>query len=76
MNKPAIFLDLHGCICIHQEKYILDIDGIQFIDKSIKAIEYISKIGYPIIIVSNQSHIGKGLIDVEAWWEIDAYIID
>ncbi|MFP3014345.1 MAG: D-glycero-beta-D-manno-heptose 1,7-bisphosphate 7-phosphatase [Arsenophonus sp.] len=81
MNQgiPAIFLDRDGTI--NQDyKYVWKIDTFQFINGSIEAMFELKKMGYALIIVTNQSGIARGLftedqfIDLTEW--INWFLID
>ena len=58
-KKRAIFLDLQGTL---GGNGFDDITTFVFYPFSFSAIKYINKFGYRIIIVTNQSHISKGII--------------
>ena len=56
----AVFLDRDGTININQPEYLHKIEDFKFTPKAIPALQRLSKTDYKIIIVSNQSGIGRG----------------
>jgi len=62
---PAIFLDRDGVIVENRENYILDWDDVLIYPQAIDAIVKVSPTQYKIVIITNQSAIGRGLIRLE-----------
>lgn len=58
MNK-AIFLDRDGTLNI-DHGYVHEIDDFQFIAGSIEALQALKKLGYLLVLVTNQSGIARG----------------
>lgn len=59
-NKiPAIFLDRDGTINI-DHGFVHQIDDFQFIEGTIEAMQELKKMGYALVVVTNQSGIARG----------------
>lgn len=63
MNK-AIFLDRDGTLNI-DHGYVHEIDDFQFITGSIEALQELKKLGYLLVLVTNQSGIARGYFTEE-----------
>lgn len=62
-SKPeikAVFLDRDGTININEPEYVHKIKDFKFISEVIFALRKLSKTGYKIIIITNQSGIARG----------------
>jgi len=59
MHK-AVFLDRDGVIN-HEQSYINKIKDFVFIDGVFESLSYLKKLNYILIIVTNQSGIGRGM---------------
>ncbi|WCN11317.1 D-glycero-beta-D-manno-heptose 1,7-bisphosphate 7-phosphatase [Marinomonas mediterranea] len=62
-TKPIILLDRDGVINYDSDAYIKSVDEWQPLPGSIKAIAALSKAGFRIFVVTNQSGIARGYYD-------------
>jgi histidinol-phosphate phosphatase family protein len=60
MPKPAIFLDRDGTL-IEERHYLSEPAQIAIFPGAIEALSQLSQAGYALVIVTNQSGIGRGL---------------
>lgn len=68
---PAIFLDRDGVInCRRPDDYVLDWSQFNFVPGICVALKRLGAFGLPMIVVSNQAAVGKGLLDRERLREI------
>jgi D-glycero-D-manno-heptose 1,7-bisphosphate phosphatase len=72
---PAIFLDRDGVIIQNREKYVRSWDDVEFLPDSLEAIQQLSQTAYKIMIITNQSAIGRGIIPMEQAEAINQSII-
>lgn len=59
MNK-TVFLDRDGTINVDYG-YVYKIEDLQFIDGALEGLKILSDLGYKLIIITNQSGIGRGM---------------
>jgi D-glycero-D-manno-heptose 1,7-bisphosphate phosphatase len=70
---PAIFIDRDGVInCRRPGDYVLDWSQFVFVPGIRAALKQLSSLGLPMIVISNQAAVGKGLLDVDGLKEITA----
>ncbi len=62
-SNPWIVLDRDGVINADSDDFIKSVDEWIPIEGSIDAIAQLSKAGYRIVVISNQSGVGRGLFD-------------
>lgn len=67
MNK-AIFLDRDGTINVDMD-YLHECDKLKFIDGSVEALKIFREKGYKLIVITNQSGVGRGYFPIE---DVDA----
>jgi UDP-N-acetylmuramoyl-tripeptide--D-alanyl-D-alanine ligase len=67
MNK-AIFLDRDGTINVDMD-YLHECDKLRFIEGSVEALKLFKEKGYLLIVVTNQSGVGRGYFPIE---DVDA----
>ena len=70
---PAIFIDRDGVInCRRPGDYVLDWSQFVFVPGIREALKQLSSLGLPMIVISNQAAVGKGLLDPAGLEEITA----
>ncbi|HXJ43657.1 MAG TPA: HAD family hydrolase [Bryobacteraceae bacterium] len=58
-GRGAVFLDRDG-VLIEDPGYLADPGGVRFIDGAAEAVAKLNRAGIPVIVVTNQSGIGRG----------------
>ena len=74
MNR-AIFLDRDGVIIENSETYIRSLDEVKFLPSSIDSLRKLNPSVYKIVIVTNQSAVGRGLISLAQAEEINRHVM-
>jgi histidinol-phosphate phosphatase family protein len=70
---PAIFIDRDGVInCRRPGDYVLNWSQFVFVPGIREALKQLSSLGLPMIVISNQAAVGKGLLDPAGLEEITA----
>ena len=75
-NKKILFLDRDGVINVEPEGYITDWSDFEFLPDALDTIKRATDEGYRIIIISNQSAIGRGMCSKETIDEIMSNMIE
>jgi D-glycero-D-manno-heptose 1,7-bisphosphate phosphatase len=72
-KRPAIFIDRDGVInCRRPGDYVLDWSQFEFVPGIRAALKQLSTLGLPMIVISNQAAVGKGLLDRASLEDITA----
>ena len=74
-RQKAIFLDRDGTL-IQDKNFISKVEDVEFVPGSIKAVKMFKDMGYKVVIVSNQSGIGRGILTKEIVDKINEYMLD
>jgi D-glycero-D-manno-heptose 1,7-bisphosphate phosphatase len=72
---PAIFLDRDGVIIKNRSSYIRNWSQVVFYKRSLKSLAKLSDTAYKIVLVTNQSAVGRGLISTCTAKEINQRIV-
>ncbi len=71
--KKAIFLDRDGTLNIDYG-YVHEIDNFKFIDGSIDALRELKKMGYMLVLVTNQSGIARGYFSEDQFLQLTEWM--
>lgn len=75
MNK-AVLLDRDGVINRERGDYTFRIEDFEILPDVFEALQILQKAGYLLIIISNQSGIGRGLFKIEDTEKMHGYLLD
>ena len=64
MKRPAAFLDRDGTI-VQEAHYLADPEAVVLVPGAADAIRSLQEAGYAVVVVTNQSGIGRGLYRLE-----------
>ncbi len=70
MTQPVVFLDRDGVINHDSDAYIKGWAEFRFIPGSLEALKRLTAAGFALVVVTNQSGIGRGLISLADLEEI------
>jgi len=73
---PAVFLDRDGVILENRANYVRSWDDVSFLPDVFPALRRLVQSPYRIVIVTNQSAIGRGLLTLELANEINTRIVN
>lgn len=62
MNRPAVFLDRDGVINRDRSDYVKAWSEFEFLPGVLEALHRLARLPYVVVVLSNQSAIGQGLV--------------
>lgn len=75
MRNKAIFLDRDGTINIEKD-YLYKIDDFEFIPGVIEGLKMLQDAGYLLIVITNQSGIGRGYYTADDYKRLEKWMYD
>lgn len=63
--QPGLFLDRDGVLIENRSSYVRSWDDVAFIPYALQAMAQLARISHKIVIVTNQSAVGRGIISLE-----------
>jgi len=72
----AIFLDRDGVLIENRDDYVKTWDEVEFLDGALEAMCRLANLAAPIILVTNQSAVGRGLLGYPEAVALNARIMD
>lgn len=75
LSSRVIILDRDGTI-IEEKEYLNDPSGIEFICGSIEGLEILQRMGFKLVIITNQSGISRGFITEEQLHSIHKKLVN
>ncbi len=73
MNHRAVFLDRDG-VLMEDASYVGDIERVVLIPGAAQALQRLQKAGYRLVVVTNQSGVGRGYFTRDAVEQIHAHL--
>jgi D-glycero-D-manno-heptose 1,7-bisphosphate phosphatase len=74
--QPAVFLDRDGVIIENRAGYVRSWEDVEFLPDALQALVQLALTPYAIVIVTNQSVVGRGLLSLEKAQKINQGVID
>ena len=75
-KRKAIFMDRDGVINYNRNDYVKSWDEFEFIPGSIEAIKKINESNRILIVITNQSPIGRGIFTHDTLYDIHTRMLD
>lgn len=75
LSSAALFLDRDGVLNFDRPDYVRSLSQFRFIPGAIGAVRHLSGLGVPVVVVTNQSQIGRGVTPSEIVDEINAHMV-
>lgn len=72
--ERVVFLDRDGVINHDSPDYIKDLDEFHLLSRSLKALKLLTERGWSVIIITNQSAVGRGLISLSGLDRIHTHL--
>ena len=73
--RPAVFLDRDGTV-IADRHYLADPDGVEILRGAAEVIARLNQRSVPVVLVTNQSGVGRGLFSEDDLDRVQARLID
>lgn len=73
---PAVFLDRDGVLIENRADYVREWSQVFIFPKTYSSLKRIQTAGYKIVIVTNQSAVGRGLITLQTAHAINQRLVD
>src|SRR5512141_1111041 len=65
MLSPAVFLDRDGVINFNRIDHVKSWAEFEFLPGALGGLRQLTQLGWPIVVVSNQAAIGRGLVSID-----------
>lgn len=72
---PAVFLDRDGVLIENREDYVREWSQVVFLPEIMISLKSLASTGYKLVLVTNQSVVGRGLMSLEAANEINNRLV-
>lgn len=75
-GQPAVFLDRDGVIIANRADHIKSWEEVEFLPGALEALRRLANAGIPVVIVTNQGAVGRGIISHKTAWEVQNRIVE
>ena len=73
--QPAVFLDRDGVIIENRSDYVKSWEEVRFLPGAFEALRRLGQSEYALVLVTNQSAVGRGIISLSQAMEINQHVI-
>ena len=74
--RPAVFLDRDGVIIENRDDHVKSWEEVSLIPAACPALHRLRQSGYALVLVSNQSVVGRGIITLDEANQIHARLLE
>jgi D-glycero-D-manno-heptose 1,7-bisphosphate phosphatase len=74
MSSPFVVLDRDGTIIV-ERNYLHDPEGVELLPNALEGIRAMRALGLPVVIISNQAGVGRGLYPLEAAHRVNERLV-
>ena len=74
-SRPAVFLDRDGVLNHNRHDYVKSWTEFEFLPGALEALRRLGCLGWPVVVVSNQSAVGRGLVSLAEVEAINARMV-
>ena len=75
MRRPAIFLDRDGVINRNRNDHVKSWSEFEFLPGILTALRRLTQLEWPVVVISNQAVVGRGLVSQRTIDEINAHMV-
>jgi D-glycero-D-manno-heptose 1,7-bisphosphate phosphatase len=75
MIRPAIFLDRDGVINRNRPDHVKTWSEFEFLPGTLEALQHLTHLGWPVVVISNQAVVGHGLVSRETVEDINTHMV-
>ncbi len=75
MKKPVVFLDRDG-VLTKEKSYVLHKDELEIFDYARACVRKMHNAGYLVLVITNQSAVGRGMITEETLQEMNRILME
>ena len=76
LRRPAVFLDRDGVMIANRPAYVRSWGDVEIFPQAVQALQQLAQLPYAVILVTNQSVVGRGIISQTAAEMIHARVVD
>ncbi|MCC7358280.1 MAG: HAD-IIIA family hydrolase [Anaerolineales bacterium] len=74
LRRPALFVDRDGVLNVNRADYVKSVAEVEFLPGALAAVARATRAGWPVVVITNQSIIGRGLVTAAVVADINAHI--
>jgi D-glycero-D-manno-heptose 1,7-bisphosphate phosphatase len=75
VSGAAVFLDRDGVLIANVDTYVRSLADVQFLPGVFDALRRLASSAYAVVLVSNQSAVGRGIISAQDALDINAHVV-